>query len=173
MCYVHVPYKQKGDRVECGNSRGIFLFYVAGKVLAKVMLTRLSEYVVYLILPESQCGSRRGCSKDYMAFAAWQQQEKCREQHQDLYMAFEAFDIVNRDILWNILRKIWLPSHFYCHTTSIPYRYLCSSCYGCFSVLQLFFWRGNKAMLYSSPNHLWPVSGRYDSCISPWPPIIW
>ena len=29
-------YKQNGDRVECGNSRGIFLLSVAGKVLAEI-----------------------------------------------------------------------------------------------------------------------------------------
>ena len=44
-----------------------------------------------------------------MIFVARQLQEKCREQHQYLYMAFvdltKAFDTVNRDLLWNILRK--------------------------------------------------------------------
>ena len=54
--------KQMDDRAECGNSRGIFLLSVTGKVLAKIMLTRLFEHVVDLVLPESQCGFRRGRS---------------------------------------------------------------------------------------------------------------
>ena len=91
-------HKQKGDRTECGNSRGIFLLSVAGKVLAKIMLTRLLEHVVDMI------------------FVARQLQEKCREQHQDLYLAFvnltKAFDTVNRDLLWNILRKFGCPPTF-------------------------------------------------------------
>ena len=107
---------QKGDRAECGNSRGISLLSVAGKVLAKIMLTRLLEHVVELVLPESQCGFRRGRSAIDMIFVAQQLQEKCREQHQDIYLAFvvltKAFDTVNRDFLWNILRKFGCPPTF-------------------------------------------------------------
>jgi len=44
-----------------------------------------------------------------MIFTARQVQEKCREQHQDLYMIFidlaKAFDSV-REGLWLVLRKI-------------------------------------------------------------------
>ena len=50
---IILVHKQKGDRAECGNSRGISLLSVAGKVLAKVMLTRLLEHVVDLVLPET------------------------------------------------------------------------------------------------------------------------
>ena len=81
------------------------------------MLTRLLEHVVDLVLPESQCGFRRGRSTIDIIFVARQLQEKCHEQHQDLYLAFvdltKAFDIVNRDLLWNILHK------FICHPTFI------------------------------------------------------
>ena len=105
---IILVHKQKGDRAECGNSRGISLLSVAGKVLAKIMLTRLLEHVVDLVLPESQCGFRRGRSTIDMIFVARQLKEKCREQHQDLYLAFvdltKAFDSVNRHLLWNILR---------------------------------------------------------------------
>ena len=66
---IHL-YKQKGDRAERGNSRGISLLSVAGKVLAKIMLTRLFEHVVYLVLPESQCGFRRGRSTIDLIFVA-------------------------------------------------------------------------------------------------------
>ena len=69
---IILVYKQKGDRAECGNSRGISLLSVAGKVLAKIMLTRLLEHDVNLVLPESQCGFRRGRSIINMIFGAWQ-----------------------------------------------------------------------------------------------------
>ena len=39
-----------------GNSRGISLLSVAGKILARVMLTRLLTHVVDIVMPESQCG---------------------------------------------------------------------------------------------------------------------
>ena len=92
-------YKQKGDRAECG----IALLSVAGKVMAKIMLTRLLEHFVDLVLPASQCGFRCRRSTIDMIFVARQLQEKCCEQHQDLYMAFvdlaKASDTVNRDLL--------------------------------------------------------------------------
>ena len=80
---IILAHKQKGDRAECSNSRGISLLSVAGKVLAKIMLTSLLEHVVDLVLPESQCGFRRGRSTIDMIFVARQLQEKCCEQHQE------------------------------------------------------------------------------------------
>ena len=51
-----------------------------------------------------------------MIVVAPQLQEKCREQHQDLYLAFvdltKAFDTVNRDLLCYILRKFGYPPTF-------------------------------------------------------------
>ena len=44
---------KKGDRVVCGNSRGISLLSVAGKLLARVMLIRLLAYVVDTVVPKS------------------------------------------------------------------------------------------------------------------------
>ena len=80
------------------------------------MLTRLLEHVVDLVLIESQCGFRLGRSTIDMIFVARQLQEKCRQQHQDLYMAFvdltKSFDAFNRDLLWNILRKFSCPPTF-------------------------------------------------------------
>ena len=38
-------YKNKGDMVECGNSRGIALLSTAGKVLAKVVLQGTLEKI--------------------------------------------------------------------------------------------------------------------------------
>ena len=67
---IILVHKPKGDRAECGNSHGISLLSVADKVLAKIMLTRLLEHVVDLVLPESQCGLRRGRSTIDMIFVA-------------------------------------------------------------------------------------------------------
>ena len=113
---IILVYRQNGNRTKRGNSRGISRRSVAGKVLEKIMLTRHLEHVDDLVLPESQCGFRRGLSTIDMIFVSRQLQEKCREQHQYIYMAFvdltKAFDTVNRDILWNILRKFGCPPTF-------------------------------------------------------------
>lgn len=48
-----------------------------------------------------------------MIFIVLLLQEKCREQHQDLYLAFidltKAFDTVIRELLWSVLRKFGCP----------------------------------------------------------------
>ena len=135
--------KQKSNRTECGNSRGIRLLSVAGRVLAKIMLTSLLFHVVDLVLPESLCGFLRGHSTIYMIFVARQLQEKCRELHQYLYMAFvdltKAFDIVNRNLLWNILRKFGCPPTFIAilhqfHTGMCAQVVMACSQSSCFSV---------------------------------------
>ena len=72
-------YKNKGDRADCGNSHGISLLSVGGKILARVMLNRLLTHVAEVMLPESQCGFRRGRSTIDMVFVARLLQEKCRE----------------------------------------------------------------------------------------------
>lgn len=79
--------------------------------------TRLSTYVESLdLLPESQCGFRAGRGTADMIFAVRQLQEKCMEQHTDLYLTFfdltKAFDTVDRSGLWHVLSKIGCPSRF-------------------------------------------------------------
>lgn len=109
-------YKNKGDRAQCGNSRGIALLSTAGKLLAKILLKRLVASISEDILPESQCGFRSYRSTSDMIFSARQLLEKSREQRQDLYMAFvdlsKAFDSVDRDLLWKVLRKCGCPARF-------------------------------------------------------------
>ena len=113
---VHI-YKRKGDRACCDNHRGISLLSIAGKVLARVLLNRLNDHVhSNCIIPESQCGFRAERGTMDMIFTVRQVQEECREQHQNLYMVFidltKAFDSVNRQGLWQVLRKIGCPEKF-------------------------------------------------------------
>lgn len=109
-------YKNKGERSLCGNSRGISLLSVAGKILSKILLQRLSTKITEDLLPESQCGFRRDRGTVDMIFTVRQLQEKAREQNRDLHMAFidltKAFDSVNREFLWEVLRISGCPPKF-------------------------------------------------------------
>ena len=112
---VHI-YKRKGNRQSCDNHRGISLLSIAGKILARVLLNRLLDHLEQGLLPESQCGSRAGRGTIDMIFAARQLQEKCMEQHRDLYTTSidltKAFDTVSRDGPWKIMEKFGCPSTF-------------------------------------------------------------
>ena len=69
-------YKNKGDRSDCNNYRGISLLSIVGKVLARVFLCRL-QALASRVYPESQCGFRAGRSTVDMIFSLRQLQEKC------------------------------------------------------------------------------------------------
>ena len=105
-------HKNKGDRSDCNNYRGISLLSVVGKVFARVALTRL-QILAERTLPESQCGFRTGRSTIDTIFSVRQLQEKCREQRRPLFIAFidltKAFDLVSRRGLFNLLEKIGCP----------------------------------------------------------------
>ena len=103
------------NEVRRPNYRGISLLSTTGKVLTRILANRLLP-LSEDILAESQCGFCPGRGTSDMIFAACQLQEKCREQHLPLYMAFidltKAFDSVNRTALWCALSKIGCPDKY-------------------------------------------------------------
>ena len=105
-------YKNKGDRSDCNNYRGISLLSIVGKVFARIVLSRL-QVLAERVYPESQCGFRSERSTIDMIFSVRQLQEKCREQQMPLYIAFidltKAFDYVSRKGLFKLLAKIGCP----------------------------------------------------------------
>ena len=81
--------------------QGISLLSIAGKVLAKIIISRLTDNLLDSVVSESQRGLRANRGTVDMIFATRQLQEKCREQNQNLYMMFvdltKAFETVNRE----------------------------------------------------------------------------
>lgn len=112
---IHL-YKNKGDRASCDNHRGISLLSIAGKIMARVVLNRITHHLLDDVVSESQCGFRSNRGTVDMIFALRQLQEKCREQNQNLYILFvdltKAFDTVSREGLWAILAKLGCPPKF-------------------------------------------------------------
>jgi hypothetical protein len=82
--------------------------------MARLILDRLTAHLSEDILPETQCGFRSGRGTVDMIFSARQIQEKCREQHMDLFIVFidlvKAFDSVDLSGLWKILVKLEFPT---------------------------------------------------------------
>ena len=90
-------YKNKGERNDCNNYRGISLLSIVGKVFARVILIRLQK-LAERIYPESQCGFRAERSTIDMVFSLRQLQEKCREQQMPLYTLSL---ISQRHLIWS------------------------------------------------------------------------
>jgi len=95
---IIVTIYKKGDRTDFGNYKEIFILSIAGKIFARILLSRLSTHITPDVVPETQCGFRGNRSTVDMTFCLRQQQEKCIEQDRPLYMVFfdfsKAFDTV-------------------------------------------------------------------------------
>ena len=107
-----VPIPKKGDLRKCDNWRGISLLDVVGKVFARIMQDRL-QVVAEKVLPESQCGFRKGRGCVDMIFAARQLVEKSREHDGSLFVLFvdlrKAYDSIPREAMWGVLEKYGVP----------------------------------------------------------------
>ena len=93
---IVLNYKCKGNCQLCDNHQGISPLSIAGKTL-NCLLCHLEQG----LHPESQCGFRTGRGPTNMIFAACQLQEKCMEQHCDLYLTFidltKDYDTISQD----------------------------------------------------------------------------
>ena len=107
-----VPIPKKGDLRVCDNWRGNSLLDVVGKVFAKIVQERL-QIIANKVLPESQCGFRRGRECTDMIFVARQLIEKADEHGGALFILFidlqKAYDSVPRQALWQVLQKCGVP----------------------------------------------------------------
>ncbi|GAA6107151.1 uncharacterized protein LOC118407100 [Tachysurus ichikawai] len=105
-------YKNKGDRSDRNNYRGISLLSIVEKAFVRVALAHL-QTLASRIYPESPCGFQAGRSTVDIIFSLRQLQEKCREQQMPLYIAFidltKAFDLVSQSRLFRLLQKVGCP----------------------------------------------------------------
>ena len=105
---------KKKDRTECGNYRGISLVAHAGKVLLKIVATRLRAYCeARNLLPEKQCGFRPHRSTTDMVLVVRRLQELGRKARVQLFLCFidlqKAYDSVDRTLLWQVLARFGSP----------------------------------------------------------------
>ena len=100
-------YKGKGDVLQCSNFRGISLLSLVGKVYGRVLINRIRDKMENVIV-KVQSGFRRGRGCTDQIFIVRQICEKYLEKGKDVYFAFldleKAYDRVDRDAIWNVLR---------------------------------------------------------------------
>ena len=85
--------------------------------MLKIIQARLQQYMKHA-LPNVQAGFRKGKgTRDQIANIRWIM-EKAREFQENIYYCFidyaKAFDCVNHNKLWKILKEISIPDHLTC-----------------------------------------------------------
>ena len=108
---------KKGNAKECSNYHTIALISQASKVKLKILQARVQQYV-NCELPDVQAGFRKGRgTRDQIANIRWIM-EKAREFQKNIYFCFidyaEAFDCVDHNQLWTILKEMGIPDHLTC-----------------------------------------------------------
>ena len=114
---VFIPILKKGHPKECSNYCTIALISYASKVVLKILQVRLQQYV-NRELPDVQAGYRKGRgTRDQIANICWII-EKAREFHKNISFCFidyaKAFDCVDHNKLWKILKEMGIPDHLTC-----------------------------------------------------------
>ena len=109
---VFIPIPKKGNAKECSNYRTITFISHVSKVMLKILQARLQQYVNGE-LPDVQAGFRKGRgTRDQIANIRWII-EKAREFQKNICFCFsdyaKAFDCVDHNKLWKILKEIGIP----------------------------------------------------------------
>ena len=119
---VLIPLPKKGNLKECSNYRTIALISHASKVMLKILQARLQQYMSHE-LPDVQAGFRKGRgTRDQIANVHWII-KKAREYQKNVYFCFidyvKAFDCVDHNKLWNILKEMGIPDHLTGHLRNL------------------------------------------------------
>ena len=114
---VFVPIPKKGNAKECSNYCTITLISHASKVMLKILQARLQQYVNRK-LPNVQVGFRKGReTRDQVGNIRWII-KKAREFQKNIYFCFidyaKAFDCMDHNKLWKILKEMGIPDHLTC-----------------------------------------------------------
>ena len=111
---VFILIPKKGSAKECSNYHIIALISHVSKVMLKILQVRLQQYMNHE-LPDVQAGFRKGKrTRDQIDNIFWVIR-KAREFQKNIYFCFidyiKAFDCVDHNKLWKILKEMGIPDH--------------------------------------------------------------
>ena len=113
---VFIPIPKKGNAKECSNYHTIALISPSSKVMLKIIQARLQQYV-NCELPDVQSGFRKGRNQRSNC-QHWLDHGKGRELQKNTYFCFidyaEAFDCMDHNKRWKILKEMGIPDHLTC-----------------------------------------------------------
>ena len=115
---VFLPIPKKGNTKECSNYSTIILISHASKVMVEILQARLQQFVNHKI-PDFKMDLEQAEEKgrDQIANIHWII-KKARELRENICFCFidyaKAFDCVDHNKLWKILKEMGIPDHLTC-----------------------------------------------------------
>ena len=114
---VFIPIPKKVQAKKCSNYCTTALISHASKVMLKILQATLQQHV-NRELPDVQSGFRKGRgTRDPIANIHWII-KKAREFQKNIYFCFtdynKAFDCVDHNKQWKILKDMGIPDHLTC-----------------------------------------------------------
>ena len=114
---VFIPIPKQGNPKECSNYHTNAFISQASKVMLKILQARLQQ-CVNCELPDAQDGFRKGRrTRNQIANICWII-KKAKEFQKNIYFCFigyaKAFDCVDHNKLWKILKEMGIPEHLTC-----------------------------------------------------------
>ena len=116
VCTYICSIPRKGNAKECSDCHTIVLISQASKVMLRILQVRLQQYMNWE-LPEVQAGLRKGRgTRNQIANICWIIEAK--DFQKNMYFCFidyaKAFDCVDHNKPWKILKEMGIPDHFIC-----------------------------------------------------------
>ena len=109
-----MPIPNKGNAKECSNYLTIALISHSSKVMLKILQARLQQYM-NCELPDVQAGFRKGRGTRDQIVNIHRLIKKAREFQKNICFCFidyaKAFDCVDNNKLWKILKEMGIPDH--------------------------------------------------------------
>ena len=114
---VFIPIPKKGNPKECSNNHTTAIILHASKVMLKILQAKLQQYV-NCELPDVQAGFRKGRGTRGQIPNIRCIIEKQENSRKNIYFCFidyaKAFDCVDHNKLWKILKDVGKPDHWIC-----------------------------------------------------------
>ena len=114
---VFIPIPMKGNAKECSNYCTIALISHTSKVMLKILQARLQQYM-NCELPDVRAGFRKSRGTRAQIVKTGWIIKKAREFQKYIYFCFindaRAFDCVDHNKVWIILKEIGIPDHLTC-----------------------------------------------------------
>ena len=111
---VFIIIPKKGHAKEYSNYHTVALISHTSKVMFKILQARLKQYMK-CELPDAQAGFRKGRGSNCQYPLDHQKSKSVPEKHLLLlYWLAKAFDCVDHNKLWKILKDMGIPDHLNC-----------------------------------------------------------